>query len=69
MVRPRFARSAVAVYQQLWIHQMQLQLARLSTRGRQVVVTNSGHGIPDEAPNAVIDAVREVVTEARAHTY
>jgi pimeloyl-ACP methyl ester carboxylesterase len=54
-----------ATYEQVWRHELQVQLARLSTRGRQVIVENSGHGIPDEAPAAVIDAVREVVMVIR----
>src|SRR5215813_6988275 len=54
-----------AAYHQLWMHELQAQLARLSARGRQIIVKNSGHGISDEAPEAVIDAVREVVTLAR----
>ena len=44
---------------------MQAQLALLSTRGRQVVVEGSGHAIQYEAPNAVADAVRDVVNEIR----
>jgi pimeloyl-ACP methyl ester carboxylesterase len=55
-----------AAYEQVWIHEMQPQLVRLSTRGRQVIVSKSGHGIPEEAPEAVIDAVREVLTMSPA---
>jgi pimeloyl-ACP methyl ester carboxylesterase len=62
---PEMARQA-AQYQQVWIHEMQSQLTRLSSRGRQVVVENSDHGIPDEAPEAVISAIREVVGMARS---
>ncbi|HJP92351.1 MAG TPA: alpha/beta hydrolase [Pyrinomonadaceae bacterium] len=58
-------REATA-YEQVWMHELQAQLVRLSTRGRQVIVSNSGHGIPEEAPQAVIDAVREVVMMSRA---
>jgi pimeloyl-ACP methyl ester carboxylesterase len=52
-------------YQQIWIREMQSQLARLSTRGKQIVVENSDHGILEEAPEAVINAVHEVVDEVR----
>lgn len=48
---------------------IRLTLARFAERsrlGRQVLVTNSGHGIPVEAPDAVIRAVREVVAMVRA---
>ncbi|MSV29090.1 MAG: alpha/beta hydrolase [Bryobacterales bacterium] len=46
--------------QQIWIHDLQAQLATLSTRGKQLTV-NSTHGIPWEAPENVVDAVREVI--------
>src|SRR5262249_54680792 len=41
------------------------ELAQRSTRGRQVVVWDSGHMIPFEEPEAVIEAVREIVDEVR----
>ena len=47
-----------------WIA-LQRRLAERSRRGRQIVVPNSGHGIPIEAPEAVIDAVREIVMTVR----
>ena len=50
--------------QRAWID-LQAGLARLSTRGRQEVVRNSGHMIPFEAPEAVIEAAREVVANVR----
>ena len=54
-----------AAYERIWVHEIQPKLARLSTHGRQVIVENSGHGIPAEAPAAVVDAVREVVSAVR----
>jgi hypothetical protein len=52
-----------AAYQQVWIHEIQPKLVRLSTHGRQIVFPNANHGtIPQEA---IISAIREVVTEAR----
>ena len=50
----------------LWINELQGQLARLSTRGRQIVLKDSGHLIQFERPDAVISAVREVWLEASA---
>jgi hypothetical protein len=47
------------------MHEFQPQLARLSTRGRQVIVRKSGHRIPDEAPEVILDAVRDVVMASR----
>lgn len=46
-----------------WID-LQRRLAERSRRGRQVLVANSGHGMPVEAPDAVISAVQEIVTRA-----
>jgi pimeloyl-ACP methyl ester carboxylesterase len=48
-----------------WWVDLQRRLAEHSRRGRQVVVPDSGHAIPEEAPDAVIRAVREVVTIVR----
>ena len=52
-------------FHDVWVHQLQASLARLSTRGRQIVVANADHGIADEAPDVVIDAVRSVVDQIR----
>lgn len=41
---------------------LQRQLAERSRLGRQVLVPNSGHAMPMEAPGAIVDAVREIVT-------
>jgi len=45
---------------------MQEELARLSTRGTQVMAKNSSHYIQIDRPDVVIDAVRRVVEQARA---
>jgi pimeloyl-ACP methyl ester carboxylesterase/drug/metabolite transporter superfamily protein YnfA len=51
--------------QAAWIR-LQAGLAKLSTRGRQVIVWEADHGIPEEAPDAVVGAVREVLGEVRS---
>ena len=51
----------LAAFHEICVRQLQAQLARLSTQGRQVIMENSGHGIAWEAPEAVVKAVREVV--------
>jgi hypothetical protein len=53
----------IAAFQYIWVHQLQPQLARLSTRGRQVIEENSSHGFDSEGPDPVVGAVREVVLE------
>jgi pimeloyl-ACP methyl ester carboxylesterase len=61
---PEMAREAAA-YQQVWIHEMQPQLLQLSSRGRQIVLENSDHGIPDNAPDAVISAVQDIMNSIK----
>ena len=43
-----------------WL-QLHSELARLSTRGYQTVVANSGHLMPFDAPDAIVSATRELV--------
>jgi pimeloyl-ACP methyl ester carboxylesterase len=50
----------LAAFHDIWVHQLQPQLARLSTRGRQLIVENSGHAID---PEAVLKAIHEVLME------
>jgi pimeloyl-ACP methyl ester carboxylesterase len=47
-------------YEQTWINDLQLRLAHLSTRGRRVVVPDSGHDMPTDRPEAIVTAVREL---------
>jgi pimeloyl-ACP methyl ester carboxylesterase len=56
--------SVAAGVRRGWVD-LQRRFAERSRRGRQVLVANSGHGIPVEAPDAVISAVREIVTTVR----
>lgn len=55
----------IAEFHETWIYQLQPELARLSTNGKQIIVESSDHGIPEQAPEAVVGAVREIVTEVR----
>jgi pimeloyl-ACP methyl ester carboxylesterase len=48
----------------LWVHQLQPELARLSTHGKQMVVDGS-HEMPTEHPEVVISAIHEVWLAAR----
>ena len=48
-----------------WVGELQPRLAHLSSRGRQVVLLNSHHLIPFEQPQAVVNAVEEVVEESK----
>ena len=59
------AAQQIDQFHETWVHQLQPALAHLSTQGRQVMVPNSDHGIPDQAPDAVIDAIRFIVDQTR----
>ena len=60
------ARSVEAQVRGGWVD-LQRRLAERSRRGRQVLVPNSGHGIPAEAPEAVVSAVHEIVQALRGN--
>jgi pimeloyl-ACP methyl ester carboxylesterase len=45
--------------------EMQHSLVDLSSRGRQIMVPNSGHMIQLEQPGVVVDAIREVLGKVR----
>ena len=47
-------------------HELQAEQARLSTQGKQIIVPDSGHVIMFERPEAVISAIHEVWTAAKA---
>jgi pimeloyl-ACP methyl ester carboxylesterase len=61
---PAYVAEARA-FHQMWVHELQPKLARLSSRGRQIIIENSGHGIQFEAPDVLIAAIREIVGESR----
>jgi pimeloyl-ACP methyl ester carboxylesterase len=47
---------------------MQEELAHLSTRGTQTIAKNSAHYIQLDRPDVVVDAIRNVVQQARAES-
>jgi pimeloyl-ACP methyl ester carboxylesterase len=53
-----------ADFQRIWIDILQMRLAHLSARGRRIIVERSGHDIPTDRPDAIVDAVREIRTAA-----
>ena len=62
---PQDSDSVEARVRREWIA-LQRSFAERSTRGRQIVVRNSGHGIAIAAPHAVVAAVRSAAGEVRA---
>ncbi|HVR21991.1 MAG TPA: alpha/beta hydrolase [Candidatus Polarisedimenticolia bacterium] len=63
---PGFEKEA-AEYHEIQVHLLQVNLARLSTRGRQVIV-DAHHGM-EESPDSIVAAVRQVVDEVRANNH
>jgi pimeloyl-ACP methyl ester carboxylesterase len=61
--QPAFGDQAQA-FQQFWIEQSQA-LARKSTRGAFVLVQESGHYIYLDAPDSVLEAIRQVIKQTR----
>ena len=45
----------------------QSRLAELSTNGEQIIVPDTGHNMPRENPQAVIDAIREMIFKLNSH--
>jgi pimeloyl-ACP methyl ester carboxylesterase len=61
---PNGFEKEAAEYHEIWAHQLQASLVRLSTRGRQVIV-DADHGM-SQSPESIVTAVRQVVEEVRA---
>jgi pimeloyl-ACP methyl ester carboxylesterase len=60
---PHGFEKEAAEYHEIQVHQLQARLARLSTRGRQVIV-DAEHDMA-ESPNSIVTTVRQVVDEVR----
>jgi pimeloyl-ACP methyl ester carboxylesterase len=58
-ISPEIPHQDAQAEEDLWVHQLQAELARLSTQGKQIVV-DSGHELPTEHPEVVISAIHEV---------
>jgi hypothetical protein len=60
----RYSKEDFEAYNKIWVNDLQMREAHLSSRGKRVLVPDSGHMIPLERPDAVISAVREVWSAA-----
>ncbi|HVO97484.1 MAG TPA: alpha/beta hydrolase [Bryobacteraceae bacterium] len=52
--------NADAEFRKVWVDDLQVRLAHLSTKGKRVIVDGAGHDIPHDRPQAIVDAVRDV---------
>src|SRR5205814_2427497 len=59
------ADQEIRAFHEIWVHQLQPKLAALSTRGKQMVVEDSGHGIASDRPDVVIEAIRQMLLDVR----
>lgn len=48
-----------AKFQEIWVLTLQPRLVGLSTSGKQIVLSDAGHDIPTERPDAIVSAVHE----------
>jgi pimeloyl-ACP methyl ester carboxylesterase len=54
------SRQEFADFQRIWVDDLQMKLTRLSTRGKRIVVAGSGHDIPSDRPDSIVNAVRDL---------
>jgi pimeloyl-ACP methyl ester carboxylesterase len=47
-------------YRRIWVDELQMRLARLSTRGKRIIVPDAGHDVPSERPGMIVNAIREL---------
>ena len=57
---PLLTKEEMEEEKSVWINVLQVEETRLSTRGKQIIVSDSGHMIPFERPEAVVAAIREI---------
>ena len=55
-------------FQRVWMDDLQMRLVRLSTQGKRIMVEGSGHDIPSDRPDAIVDAVHELCTAPQTHS-
>ncbi|MDQ3704227.1 MAG: alpha/beta hydrolase [Chloroflexota bacterium] len=63
--RMRIPEPRFGMYMQNMWHELQRDLARLSSNSKFVVVENSGHFIQLDQPQVVVDAIRDLVEQVR----
>ena len=63
-IAPEIPLKDAEAEEDLWVHQLQPELAHLSTHGKRIVI-DSSHEMPTEHPEIVISAIHEVWLAAR----
>ena len=60
MLSASLGQRDLAEYQRIWVEDLQPRLAALSTRGKWILLPDSGHDVPADRPDAIIEAIRDV---------
>ena len=47
-------------FERIWVNNLQMRLVSLSSRGERILLSDSGHDVPAERPDAIVRAVRRV---------
>jgi pimeloyl-ACP methyl ester carboxylesterase len=55
-------------FQRIWVDDLQMRLARLSTYGRRIIVQGSGHDILSDRPESIVNAVHELAQQRQMQT-
>ena len=63
---PGLQKKDVEDFRAIWVNELQVKEAQLSTQGKRIMVADSDHMIPFERPDAIVSAIREVSTAAHA---
>lgn len=48
-------------FRKVWVDDLQMRLAHLSAKGKRTMVDGAGHDIPHDRPQAVVEAIRDLV--------
>ena len=62
---PGFPKKEFDDFHEVWVNDLQVQEAHLSTRGKRIMVADSTHMIPFERPDTIVAAIREVLLDVK----
>lgn len=60
-----YAQSDEERAEDVLFEEMQLELSKLSSKGKRIIAHESGHGIPFEQPAIIVDSITEMVATLR----
>ena len=54
-------------FHRIWVDELQARLAHLSTKGKQIILPDSGHDIPSDRTDAIVNAVKDLSMATSPH--